>query len=206
MRGFSDDERERIRTRFIEAGRKLFSQYGIGKTTIADLTGEVGIGTSTFYQFYDSKEELYLAVLEDEGEDIAERMAAEGFFELDDPRETVEQFLRFVMDEIETNPLTRQLLVGDNIDRIRDQQSPADRREERQQDIDFVLSFLGPFIEDGRVFGQDPEIIASAVVSIPYLTLHQEDIGTERYPEVRDYVIESFARGMVREGHSAAND
>ncbi|WP_410767403.1 TetR/AcrR family transcriptional regulator [Haloferax sp. DFSO60] len=199
MRGFSDDERKRIQTRLIEAGRMLFSRFGIGKTTIADLTSEVGIGTSTFYQFYDSKEELYLAVLEDEGEDIAERMAAEGFLELDDPQETVVQFLRFVMDEIETNPLTRQLLIEDNIERIRDQQSESDRQTEQQQDIDFVLSFLGPFIEDGRLYGEDPETIASAVVSIPYLTLHQEDIGTERYPAVRDLVIESFARGLVRD-------
>jgi AcrR family transcriptional regulator len=197
MKGFSDKQRERIRSDLLEAGRELFAQYGLSKTTIADLTGEVGIGTSTFYQFYDSKEALYLAVLDQEGEAIARRLTEEGLMEGNDPETVVSEFLQFIFDEIETNPLVRQLVVSDELDRLREYRTPEEREAERAEEVETIRTFTDPFVEAGRVHGEDPELIARAVGALPYLTLHEEDIGPDHYPEVRDFVIETFARGLA---------
>ncbi|WP_276258795.1 TetR/AcrR family transcriptional regulator [Haloglomus litoreum] len=200
MKGFSDDQRDRIRADLLEAGRELFAQYGLGKTTIADLTGEVGIGTSTFYQFFDSKEGLYLAVLEEEGEAISRRLSDEGIVEGDDPETVVRSFLRFLFDEIETNPLVRQLVVSDELGRLREYRTPEEREADRAEDIEAIRAFTDPFVEAGEVHGEDPELVARAVGAIPYLTLHEDDIGADHYPEVRDFVIETFARGLAATG------
>jgi AcrR family transcriptional regulator len=197
MKGFSDDQRDRIRSDLLEAGRELFAQYGLGKTTVADLTGEVGIGTSTFYQFYDSKEALYLAVLDREGEAIARRLSEEDVIEGDDPETVVREFLRFLFDEIETNPLVRQLVVSDELDRLREYRTPEEREADRAEEVETIRAFTDPFVEAGEVHGDDPELVARAVGSIPYLTLHEDDIGSDHYPEVRDFVIETFARGLA---------
>jgi AcrR family transcriptional regulator len=197
MKGFSDKQRERIRSDLLEAGRELFAQYGLSKTTIADLTGEVGIGTSTFYQFYDSKEALYLAVLDQEGEAIARRLTEEGLMEGNDPETVVSEFLQFIFDEIETNPLVRQLVVSDELDRLREYRTPEEREAERAEEVETIRTFTDPFVEAGRVHGEDPELVARAVGALPYLTLHEEDIGPDHYPEVRDFVIETFARGLA---------
>jgi AcrR family transcriptional regulator len=197
MKGFSDKQRERIRSDLLEAGRELFAQYGLSKTTIADLTGEVGIGTSTFYQFYDSKEALYLAVLDQEGEAIARRLTEEGLMEGNDPETVVSEFLQFIFDEIETNPLVRQLVVSDELDRLREYRTSEEREAERAEEVETIRTFTDPFVEAGRVHGEDPELIARAVGALPYLTLHEEDIGPDHYPEVRDFVIETFARGLA---------
>ncbi|ELZ96708.1 TetR/AcrR family transcriptional regulator [Haloferax sulfurifontis] len=197
MKGFTDDQRERIQEDLLDAGRTLFAQYGLGKTTIADLTGEVGIGTSTFYQFYDSKEALYLAVLDAEGEAIARRLTEEGVTEGDDPETVVREFLRFLFDEIETNPLVRQLIVSDELDRLREYRTPEEREIERAEEVAAIRAFTDPFVEAGAVHGDDPELVARAVGAVPYLTLHEEDIGVDHYPEVRDFVIDTFARGLA---------
>jgi AcrR family transcriptional regulator len=197
MKGFSDKQRERIRSDLLEAGRELFAQYGLSKTTIADLTGEVGIGTSTFYQFYDSKEALYLAVLDQEGEAIARRLTEEGLMEGNDPETVVSEFLQFIFDEIETNPLVRQLVVSDELDRLREYRTSEEREAERAEEVETIRTFTDPFVEAGRVHGEDPELVARAVGALPYLTLHEEDIGPDHYPEVRDFVIETFARGLA---------
>jgi AcrR family transcriptional regulator len=196
MKGFTDEQRARIETDLLDAGRDLFAQYGLGKTTVADLTGEVGIGTSTFYQFFDSKEALYLDVLEHEGEAITERMAAEGVVEGDDPEAVVRTFLRFIFEEVETNPLVRQLVVSDELGRLRDHRTDAERDAERQAEVETIRAFTDPFVEAGAIHGDDPELVARAVGAVPYLTLHEEDIGPDHYPEVRDYVIDTFARGL----------
>jgi AcrR family transcriptional regulator len=200
MKGFTDDQRERIRADLLDAGHELFAQYGLEKTTIADLTGEVGIGTSTFYQFYDSKEALYLAVLDREGEAIAHRLSEEGVIEGDDPATVVREFLRFLFDEIETNPLVRQLVVSDELDRLREYRTPEEREVDRAEEVETIRAFTDPFVEAGAVHGEDPELVARAVGAIPYLTLHEDDIGPDHYPEVRDFVIETFARGLAATG------
>ncbi len=197
MRGFSDEERARIREELITAGRELFSQFGLQKTTIADLTEEVGIGRSTFYRFFDSKEELYLAVLEREGEAVSRRLADRAFGEREDPQVAVEEFLRFVFEEIETNPLIEQLVVSGDLDRLRDERTDAQREAEREAEIETIRAFLDPFVERGQLHSDDPELVARAVAAVPYLTLHQDDIGSDSYPAVRDFVIETFARGLV---------
>jgi AcrR family transcriptional regulator len=197
MKGFSDDQRARIRSALLDAGQDLFAQYGLEKTTIADLTGEVGIGTSTFYQFFDSKEALYLAVLDREGEAIAERLRTEGVTEGEDPEQVVRTFLEFMFDEIETNPLVRQLVVSNELDRLRAHRTDAEREADRRQEVAAIRAFTDPFVEAGAVHGEDPELVARAVGAIPYLTLHRDDIGPDHYPAVRDFVVETFARGLA---------
>ncbi len=197
MRGFSDEERERIREDLMDAGRELFSTYGLQKTTIADLTDEVGIGKSTFYRFFDSKEELYLAVLDREGEAIQQKLEDSEIGSTNDPQEVVEGFLQFIFEEIETNSLVQQLVVEDELDRLRDHRTAAEREAEREEEVAAIRAFTDPFVERGALRGEDPELVARAIGAIPYLTLHEDDIGSDEYPAVRDFVIESFARGLV---------
>ena len=199
MRGFSDAERDRIETGLLDAGEELFARFGLSKTTIADLTDEVGIGTSTFYRFYDSKEDLYLDVLEREGERIVERMEREGVAAGDDPERVVGDFLRFMFAEIETNPLVRRLIVADELDRLDAARTDAEREADRDAEVATVRAFIDPFVERGAVHGDDPDLVARAVASIPYLTLHEDDIGADEYPAVRDFVIDTFARGLAAE-------
>jgi AcrR family transcriptional regulator len=198
MRGFSDEERERIREGLKESGRELFAQYGLGKTTVAELTEPVGIGTSTFYQFYDSKDDLYRAILEDEERAIAERIMARSFEGSDDPREAIEGFLRASFEEIESNPLVQRILLEDELDRLEDQYTAAEQRAEREQELSFIRPYVEQWQAEGRVREGDPDAIAGVVRAVVFLTLHRDDIG-ENYEAVRDLLIEVVADGLVTE-------
>ncbi|WP_267642626.1 TetR/AcrR family transcriptional regulator [Haloarchaeobius amylolyticus] len=195
--GFSDAERERIRERLVAEGRELFSHYGLKKTTIADLTDPVGIATSTFYQFFDSKEALYVEILEREGEEMLPRIIAP-FEEHDDPEAAIVGFLTELMDEIETNPLVRRLLVEpQELQMLRDYHTEEDLREDREESLAYFLPYVEAWYEAGEVEGPNPKVVANAIRSVSFLTLHQEDIGADLYPETRDLVIRAVARGLT---------
>lgn len=198
MRGFSDEERERIREELKASGRELFAQYGLGKTTVAEITEPVGIGTSTFYQFYDSKDDLYRAILEDEEEAIARRIMGQSFEDTDDPREAIEGFLRGSFEEIETNPLVQRILVEDELDRLEAGYSEEEQRAEREEELSFIRPYVEQWQADGRVREGDPDVIAGAIRAVVFLTLHQDDVG-EHYEAVRDLLIEVVADGLVTE-------
>jgi AcrR family transcriptional regulator len=198
MRGFSEEERERIREELREAGGQLFGTHGLQKTTIEDITGDVDIGTSTFYRFYDSKEELYLAVLEEAGEDVRRRMSEAGVAETDDPQEAVEQLLKVIIEEIERNPLARRITVDpETRQRLQDHRSDAERKADHEADLQFIRSIVDPFLEEDRLHGQDPEVVAEAIAAIPYLCLHRDEIGDDNYQRVLEFVVESFTRGLA---------
>ncbi|MFC7156270.1 TetR/AcrR family transcriptional regulator [Halomarina halobia] len=203
-RGFSEDERERVAAEIREAGRECFARYGLDKTTIADLTEPAGIANSTFYRFFESKEALYVEILREEGEEIAARTLAP-FEETADPETAIRRFLRLIVGEIETNPLTRRLLVGGELDRIRASLTEAEREALREEKLAFVVPHLARWFEEGRLRGPDPETVAGAIRAATFVTLHREDLGEERYPAVRDLLVESVAAGLVRDVAGGSN-
>jgi AcrR family transcriptional regulator len=196
--GFSDADRERIRETLLSAGHELFSQYGLEKTTIADLTDEAGIAPSTFYQFFDSKADLYVEVLEREGMGMVARVLDASFERYDDPERAIEAFLRTLIDEMESERLVRRLLVNaDELDRLRSAVGEDGQAESRRESIAYILPYVQDWHAEGRLRGPDPETVASAIRAVSMLALHREDIGEEQFEETLDLVIESVAAGLV---------
>lgn len=64
MPRFSENEKERIYNKLLSEGERLFTTYGIKKVTIDDLVEAVGIAKASFYTFYESKEYLYLDIVQ----------------------------------------------------------------------------------------------------------------------------------------------
>lgn len=64
----------KTRDRLIEVARELFATKGIEATTMNDIAMQSGRGRRTLYTYFRSKEEVYLAVIENELEYISEEM------------------------------------------------------------------------------------------------------------------------------------
>lgn len=56
IRVFSQEEREEIRVKMLDAGFPLLKEYGMTHTSISKITKAAGIGVSTFYNFWKTKE------------------------------------------------------------------------------------------------------------------------------------------------------
>ena len=61
---FSEQEKESIRNRLLEQGEKHFSRFGFKKTSVDEIARAVGISKGAFYRFYESKELLFMDVIE----------------------------------------------------------------------------------------------------------------------------------------------
>ncbi len=64
MPRFSENEKQRIHSKLLLEGERLFTTYGIKKVTIDELVDAVGIAKASFYTFYESKEYLYLDIVQ----------------------------------------------------------------------------------------------------------------------------------------------
>jgi AcrR family transcriptional regulator len=57
---FSEQEREIINKKLLEACEECWEQYGYRKTTVEEICRRSGISTGAFYLFYPSKEHLFV--------------------------------------------------------------------------------------------------------------------------------------------------
>ncbi len=62
---FTDEQNEMIRKDLIREAWRCGVTIGMRKTSVEQLTNSVGISKGSFYKFFDSKELLFFAVLED---------------------------------------------------------------------------------------------------------------------------------------------
>jgi AcrR family transcriptional regulator len=63
-KAFTEQERQGVIERLLAEGYRLFSTYGIKKTSVEELASAAGISKGAFYLFYESKEALFMDVME----------------------------------------------------------------------------------------------------------------------------------------------
>ena len=65
MKDLPRKERERLRRQqeLLEAAEEVFSQKGFPNATIQEISEKSELATSTIYQLFQNKEEIYLALL-----------------------------------------------------------------------------------------------------------------------------------------------
>ncbi|QLG27643.1 TetR/AcrR family transcriptional regulator [Halorarum halophilum] len=197
MPTFTDEKRAKVRESLRESGRELFARHGVRKTTISELTESAGIGTGTFYRFYDSKEDLYVDIVEKQTEALIPRLLRESVQKYDDPEQAIAALLDATFDEFESNPLLRQVIAEDEVSHLRDSVPDEELTKKRAHSMEFVLPHIENWYDEGKVIGPDPETIAETIRAVSRIVLQREQIGEERYPEVRDTLVAAVAAGLT---------
>jgi AcrR family transcriptional regulator len=193
---FGKDEKEMIRTALIEAGRELFSRYGLKRTGIGELTKAAGIAQGSFYIFFGSKEELYFEILEDEEKKIA------GILEdmLDSAEITKSGFKIFMkkyFEIVHTNPFLENLIQKSEYERLMRKLPEEKRRKHLQGESELIDGAIKRLREQERIKNVDPEVLAGLYHALFLLRLHVKDIGEEVFPKVMDLITELMAEGLI---------
>ena len=196
MTRFSEEDRERIRAELVEAGRELFAQFGFERTRISDVTEAVGIGTSTFYQFFDSKESLYVRVLGIERDRLYDRIQ-EAVGNAETPRDEVETMLR----EVRANPHTSRLFVDGELRLLEEQLSDADRRSLVSDAPTDDLPYAESWAELDAFRYDDPAAVRDLFRALVFVTRAKETslVPAEAYDDVEERLIETVADGLFVE-------
>lgn len=197
-RGFNEREKQVITNSLIEQGRILFSKLGFQKTSILEITKNVGIAQGTFYKFFNSKEELYFVILEMEEEKIKEQFANVDIFKENQPNKAIKSILRQMINTIETNPLIRELYFGSSMKDMLKKLSPELLEKHFKNDATSFLPLIEKLKNKGFIIEENPEVIAGVARSLFVLTLHQNEIGVAVYQETIELLIDLIIDGLIK--------
>lgn len=195
---FSAEERTRINRLLRDTGRELFTRQGLRKTSLEELVAPAEIAKSSFYQFFDSKEALYLELMLDEAGAVKGRVIDQALRTSDDTREALRRFLRAAIDELSTNPLWRRLTTHpDEMDAVARKLHP----ERLAGMADNPATALVEFIADKRGVGElvdaDPAVIVGVLQTVLLVPLHAERLGDPaNYPKILDLLIDIVTAGL----------
>ena len=64
----------KTRTRLVDVARMLFAKNGVANTTMNDIAVASGKGRRTLYTYFNSKEEIFSAVIESELERLSDKL------------------------------------------------------------------------------------------------------------------------------------
>ena len=199
MSRFSDADRDRIRSQLVEAGRELFARFGFERTRIKDVTEAVDIGTSTFYQFFDSKEGLYVEVLCVE-RDRLEAQIDEAVSAATTPRDEVRTMIETMFREVRSNPLISRLIVENELYALQERLSDAERESLAASIQESNLSYADRWVTLDEFRIDDPEIVGGLIRSLVYTTRSQETLiktgEAADYEAVEVALIETIVDGL----------
>ena len=185
--------------RILEAALDMFSQYGFAGTNIRELAGSLGMGKSSMYRHFESKEEIWNALLD---ELIAYYEARFGSPEhLPPVPDSLEDLVVMTMRMVnltardETIVKTRKLL---SIEQFRDDRARSLATKHFLTGLTemFTRLFAG-MMDKGLLRRDDPAMLAFAYITPISALIHLCDREPEKTEDAMAQV-EAFSRHFIR--------
>jgi AcrR family transcriptional regulator len=189
---FSEEEKAWIERRLLEQGQRLFSLYGLKKTNVDEIARAAGISKGSFYRFYDSKEALFMKVVEQVEGQVREQILAAVDLPGPTPRARLFAILKKAFAVFLETPLLRSFTGSDYDQIIR--RIPAESFEGHlTNDMTFFESLIARCQRSGIPVQVPPRQIAGLLFPLVLGMLPQDDRGPTAFPGSVDMHLELIA-------------
>lgn len=197
-RAFNDDEKDRIRASLLRSGRESFLRYGLKGTTIDYLITSAGIGKGSFYQFFKSKEDLFLELFSEEIPAMMARMHEASFGATTDTREALVRLMKAMILELETNQLARVVLDDPaQLERFLSTEEFEILRSRIADANAPLVECIAQATARGEIVDLEPRHIAEILGMVKQLPVHKDRTPPALYRALCDSYPEIIADGLT---------
>ncbi len=192
------------RTEILEQAEKIFAAKGFYNTTVAEIAAASGFAVGTIYQFFESKEQLYTAMLTEKlnmmYEGIRKAVGQEaGVFR------KIEVLTASNFQFVESNAEFCSIFVrGDHLSLSEGSEALRERMIRDYADhVSFIEEVIREGIRTGDLKKMDPRMMASALLGIinscsfKWLTVAKEGSLETKVP----FVLDIFLEGVRQDAH-----
>ncbi|OBG31437.1 TetR family transcriptional regulator [Mycobacterium alsense] len=200
-RAVSDEEKSQRRDQIMAAAKEVFARKGFHATTIADIAKRAGLAYGSVYWYFDSKDELFHALMAAEEGALRSHVAsalgalgvpAENFGDEEPLRVAVRATLEF----FESDKATVKLL-------LRDPYALGERFEKHlggiyERFIDDIEKFIVAAQERGEVVAAPPRMVAYTLAALVGQLAHRR-LSTDddvTAAQVADFVVALVLDGL----------
>lgn len=196
-RAVSDEDKSQRRDEIMAAAKKVFARKGFHATTIADIAKEAGLAYGSIYWYFDSKDDLFHALMAVEEQTLRAHVAAAvGASTESDGATPFRIAVRATLEFFEADKATAKLL-------FRDAYALGDKFERHlggiyERFIDDIETFIVVAQRRGRVVIAPPRMVAYTLAALIGQLAHRRlstDDGVTA-AEVADFVVSLVLNGL----------
>ncbi|UNC92167.1 TetR/AcrR family transcriptional regulator [Candidatus Contubernalis alkaliaceticus] len=189
------DKRQEI----FKSARELFYIKGFKEIGVADIAKLAGIGVGTFYNYYDSKEQIFFEVLMKENEKQKKSLLESFNLNEDDPLALVTKLVTQNLNAMNTNKILREWNNKELVSKLEQHFHEQDGIESIGELFQSTASELIKKwkAEDKIRIDLDDELILALLNSVHYIDVHKGDIGVHHFPQIIYYLVEFIMKGLT---------
>jgi AcrR family transcriptional regulator len=195
-KGFSEQEKASISKALLDAGAAMLRTHSVSKISVEDLARAAHISKGAFYQFFPSKEALFLVLFaeaelafRDELRKLAQRPGRT-------PKARLLAFLRDALRSYRELPLFSRL-SSEDVSAVMRHVSPAQMQSALHAGAPFFEEIFAIWRKSGLKVRSTPMDFAVVMQSIVLIDLHGESLGAPREAAI-DFILDAVAEKMTR--------
>lgn len=191
-KAFSEREKALIRKRLLEEGYRLFSIYGLKKTNVEEIALASGISKGAFYLFYESKEALFMDIIEQTETRVRQELMAVIELPGPTPRARLFAILKKAFTLFRTIPML-QFFTGGDIDLLL-RKLPAEKFQEHLANDRVFFDELITRCQDSGIPIQAPmEQIMGLLYQVLLSVFHEDELSRNNFGSSTDLLLELVA-------------
>jgi AcrR family transcriptional regulator len=181
----------------LNCGRELFSSKGFKDTNVAEITKMAGIATGTFYNYYPSKDKLFMEIYLEENMKLKKNIIESINLEAS-PINVMKEMMFLNLKGMKSNPILKEWYNRDVFNKI----EQSFREENGLDYVDFLYDSFIEIVKKWQIEGKvrndiDAEMIMAIFSVLVNVETHKEEVGIKYFPHVLEYIAEFIMKGLM---------
>lgn len=196
-RAFNEREKEVLRGRLIEAGKRGLNRLGMRNLRVDDLALEAGISKGSFYAFFPSKEEFVLSIFESWENQYRRELLDKVLVEKDDPRKALETLFVEAFAILDKEPGLASLGFRD-VNLLLERLPPERVQAHKANDERVMMEALAAWRGADIIAVEDIPALEGVFDSIFILAMHREDFPKGSFEPAMRVMAEALALRLAK--------
>lgn len=181
----------------LNCGRELFISKGFKDTNVAEITKMAGIATGTFYNYYPSKDKLFMEIYLEENKKLKKNIMETINLEVS-PINVMKELMFLNLKGMTSNPILKEWYNRDVFNKI----EQSFREENGLDYVDFLYDSFIEIVKKWQIEGKvrkdiDAEMIMAIFSALVNVETHKEEVGIKYFPHVLEYMVEFIMKGLM---------
>lgn len=187
-----DDKKGRI----FDAAHVLFLERGFKNTSIADIAAIAGVAVGSFYLYFDSKEDIFIQIYNNENENIKAKILSKVDLN-DEPVKLIREIIDQIFKLSSNNRILQEWFKNPNLNSIIAQNNS--KYFEDSLIYSTLMKLIDKWIKDDLV---KEDFNATRIISLfdalTVLDFHQSEIQTDNYQQLLNDLIEGILSVILK--------
>jgi len=181
-----------------DSARKLFYKKGFKDTSVSQVAKAAGIGVGTFYNYYSSKEELFLEVFIAENITVKQNM----FKQIQPEDDLVSISTKMMTQYVNTVNSNRIISEWYNKELFRKLERNFLKQNGMRSINEFMNNGIAGLVKKWKSEGKirtdiDDDMILAIFNSVIYIDMHKTEIGIQYFPKIITLLYEFITKGLA---------